>query len=179
MGAATSPSVRKRSRGTPSVPFDDDNAARLALANRVFFRLYQCANLLHKTGSSALEEVGLTTQQWAVLAALSRPEAAGGMTVNELARYLMVSRQNLSGVLQRMERNGHLAGGADPRDGRARLITMTPPGRELWQQRALPKIAAYYGRAVEGMSLEDLTRALHYLLTLLDNMTALDAPEDG
>ncbi|HMW22464.1 MAG TPA: MarR family transcriptional regulator, partial [Burkholderiaceae bacterium] len=74
------------------------------LANRVFFRLYQCANMLHKTGSRAIEAEGLTTQQWAVLGALSRPAVSGGMGVGDLARYLMVSRQNLSGVLSRMER---------------------------------------------------------------------------
>lgn len=181
MSAATSPSTSPLGRTSPVSPPEDGDAARLALANRVCFRLHQCANMLHKTGSRALEEEGLTTQQWAVFGALSRPEAAEGMTVNELARHLMVSRQNLSGVLQRMERNGHLAGGTDPRDGRARLITMTEDGRALWQQRALPKIARYYGRAVAGMSLEDLTHTLHYLLALLDNMTAIDGqePEPG
>ncbi len=60
---------------------------KLELANRLFFRLYQCANMLHKTGSRAVESEGLTTQQWAVLGALSRPESKGGMSVNDLARY--------------------------------------------------------------------------------------------
>lgn len=148
---------------------------RMALANRLFFRLYQCANMLHKTGSRALEAEGLTTQQWAVLGALSRPEAAEGMTVNELARYLMVSRQNLSGVLARMERSGHLSGAADERDKRARRITLTADGLEVWHHRALPLIQGYYGRAVAGLSDDDLTHALHYLLQLLDNMAAIDA----
>jgi hypothetical protein len=57
---------------------ENTDAARMALANRVFFRLYQCANMLHKTGSRAVEAEGLTTQQWAVLGALSRDEAEGG-----------------------------------------------------------------------------------------------------
>ena len=38
----------------------------------LFFRLYQSANMLHKTGTKAVEAEGLTTQQWAVLGALSR-----------------------------------------------------------------------------------------------------------
>ncbi len=155
-----------------------DEKARLELANRLFFRLYQCANMLHKTGSHALEDEGLTTQQWAVLGALSRPEAADGMTVNQLAHYLMVSRQNLSGVLQRMERNGHLRGEPDPRDGRARLVTMTAGGHQLWEQQALPKIHRYYQRATAGLSDDDLTHALHYLLRVLDNMNAIDSSAD-
>lgn len=59
-------------------PNENDASARMALANRVFFRLYQCANMLHKTGTRAVENEGLTTQQWAVLGALSRDEAKGG-----------------------------------------------------------------------------------------------------
>ena len=48
---------------------------KIEMANRLFFRLYQCANMLHKTGSRAVEAEGLTTQQWAVLGALSRDKA--------------------------------------------------------------------------------------------------------
>jgi hypothetical protein len=60
--------------------------AKMELANRLFFRLYQCANMLHKTGSRAVEQEGLTTQQWAVLGALSRDKAQGGMSMGDLAR---------------------------------------------------------------------------------------------
>ena len=165
-------------RTSDSLIQDDEleiDPVRLALANRLFFRLYQCANMLHKTGSRAVEAEGLTTQQWAVLAALSRPEAAGGMSVNELARYLMVSRQNLSGVLRRMERNDHVATGPDPRDGRYRLVTLTANGRRVWSEESQPKIAAYYEQALQGMSTDDVTHALHYLLRILGNFTVLDA----
>ena len=88
------------------------------MANRLFFKLYQCANMLHKTGSRAVEAEGLTTQQWAVLGALSRPVAQDGMSIGELARYLMVSRQNLAGVIGRMERDGHVEVTLDTRDRR-------------------------------------------------------------
>lgn len=149
--------------------------ARIELANRLFFRLYQCANMLHKTGTRAVETEGLTTQQWAVLGALSRPEAQPGMSVGDLARYLMVSRQNLSGLISRMERDGHVGSAPDGRDRRSRLVSMTESGREVWQQHALPKIHAYYEQALDGFSVSDITHALHYLLKLLDNMKALDA----
>ena len=149
--------------------------ARMELANRVFFRLYQCANMLHKTGTRAVESEGLTTQQWAVLGALSRPQAEGGMSMGDLARYLMVSRQNLSGLVSRMERDGHVASAPDGRDRRSRLVTMTDSGRHVWQVEALPKIHAYYGQALDGFSVNDVTHTLHYLLKLLENMQRVDA----
>ena len=93
------------------------DATRAELANRLFFRLYQCANMLHKTGTRAVEEEGLTTQQWAVLGALSRPAVQEGMSIGDLARYLLVSRQNLSGLISRMERDGHVTSAPEAATG--------------------------------------------------------------
>ena len=43
------------------------------VANRVFFRLYQASNLMHKQGTRYVGKFRTTTQQWAVLGALARP----------------------------------------------------------------------------------------------------------
>lgn len=150
------------------------DAAMMELANRLFFRLYQCANMLHKTGSRAVEAEGLTTQQWAVLGALSRDEAEAGMGIGELARYLMVSRQNLAGLISRMARDGHLSIASDARDRRSRIVTMTETGRHVWQVRAQPKIRAYYKEVLADFSINDTTHTLHYLLKILENMKRLD-----
>ena len=150
------------------------DVVKMELANRLFFRLYQCANMLHKTGTRAVEAQGLTTQQWAVLGALSRPEVADGMSVGDLARYLMVSRQNLSGLISRMERDGHLGSAPDGRDRRSRRITMTESGREVWVNEAQPNIRRYYGQVLAGFSVGDMAHTLHYLLKLLGNMERLD-----
>lgn len=152
---------------------------KMEMANRLFFRLYQCANMLHKTGSRAVEQEGLTTQQWAVLGALSRTEAAGGMAIGDLARYLKVSRQNLSGVIGRLERDGNVQSAPDPQDRRSRLVQMTPHGSDVWQNQALPKIHAYYEHVLADFSINDTAHTVHYLLKMLDAMTQLDAPDDA
>lgn len=152
----------------------DAPEARRELANRLYFRLYQCANMMHKTGTRAVESEGLTTQRWAVLGALSRPEAQAGMAVGDLARYLMVSRQSLAGIVRHLEADGLVAHRADPDDRRSRLIHITDVGRIRWHDDALPRIHEFYDEAVAGLSLEDLGHALHYLVRLLDNMIAID-----
>jgi DNA-binding MarR family transcriptional regulator len=131
--------------------------------------------MLHKTGSRAVEEEGLTTQQWAVLGALSREKTQGGMSIGELARYLMVSRQNLSGLISRMERDGHVAVAPSGEDRRSRVVTMTESGRHVWQVLALPKIRGYYDEILVDFSVNDVTHTLHYLLKILENMQRLDA----
>lgn len=153
--------------------------AKMELANRLFFRLYQCANMLHKTGSRAVAAEGLTTQQWAVLGALSREKAQGGMSIGDLAKYLMVSRQNLSGLISRMERDGHVAIAQDGQDRRSRVVTMTDSGRHVWQVRALPKIRGYYGEILGDFSVNDLSHMLHYMLKMLANMQRLDDAWSG
>jgi DNA-binding MarR family transcriptional regulator len=149
--------------------------AKMEMANRLFFRLYQCANMLHKTGSRAVEAEGLTTQQWAVLGALSRNSVQGGMSIGDLARYLMVSRQNLAGLLNRMERDGHILVAADTNDRRSRIVSMTDSGRHVWQVLAQPKIRDYYAQILADISINDTAHILHYLLKILENMQRVDA----
>jgi len=121
-----------------------------------------------------VEAEGLTTQQWAVLGALSRTSAQGSMSIGDLARYLMVSRQNLAGLVGRMERDGHVAIVQDERDRRSRLVTMTESGRHVWQELARPKIRAYYDQVLQDFSVNDTVHTLHYLLKILDNMKRID-----
>ncbi len=64
-------------RRADAAPPNDQADARFDIANRLFFRLYQASNLMHKTGSRSLAAFGITTQQWAVLGALSRPSVRG------------------------------------------------------------------------------------------------------
>jgi DNA-binding MarR family transcriptional regulator len=153
-------------------------SVRLELANRLFFRLYQCANMLHKTGSRAVEAEGLTTQQWAILGALSRQEVQRGMSIGDLAKYLMVSRQNLAGLIGRMERDGHVSIATDSRDRRSRIVTMTKSGRRVWHVQAQPKIRAYYDEVLADFSINDVTHTLHYLLKMLGAMQRLDRGPD-
>jgi DNA-binding MarR family transcriptional regulator len=147
---------------------------RIDLINRIFFKLYQCANMMHKTGTRAVQDEGLTTQQWAVLGSLSRQEAAKGISMGDLARYLMVSRQNLAGLVTRMERDGHVKVMEDKRDRRSRLVVITESGRHVWLDKALPKINGYYLQAMSEFSTTDMSHTLHYLAKLLDNMGQVD-----
>src|SRR5690348_10033640 len=89
------------------------------LNNRIFFRLFQVANTLQK---QAVKELGVTTVQWAVLGALSDPRPTYGVSVGTLADFLVVSRQNLDGVLKRLERDGLVERVMDPEDKRGRVV---------------------------------------------------------
>lgn len=150
----------------------EKSLANIEINNRLFFRLFQAANTLHTKGTQALEGFGVTTQQWSVLGALSRPQAAEGMTVNELSRYLLVSRQNLTGLLNRLERDGLIERLTSEEDRRARKVRLSAQGEALWASLADP-IHAFYDEALKGFSFDDRLAFIHYINMLQRNMSQL------
>lgn len=143
------------------------------VANRLFFRLYQCSNLMHKNGTKYMSEFGSTTQQWAVLGALARPRVrTQGMSVKDLIEFLLLSRQNLTAVLDRLEARGWVERVKDPEDGRSRLIKLTVKGETIWAQM-LNSIRSFYGDALEGFSLEDQILLYRLLDRMKDKLSAV------
>lgn len=144
-----------------------------SVANRLFFRLFQASNILQKQTTSA---VGLTTVQWAVLGALSRQGHEEGVAFNDLTDYLVVSRQNLDGVLKRLEREGHVRRIPHPDDGRARLILLTSQGREFWESLQ-PRIHDFYAQGLKSFGFDDTVSLLHYLNQLQKDLEEITSQE--
>ena len=165
----------------PSQPAPDEasvNAMTAGLRNRLFFRLYQTANLLNKTGTKALEDHGVTTQQWAVIGALADSRSSPGISVGDLAGLLMVSRQNLTGVLSRLESRGLITRAVDARDKRSRFICLTDKGWQRWADMQ-PEIDAFYRTSLADFSNSDIITAMHYLEKLRSNFRALEREQGG
>lgn len=137
------------------------------LNNRIFFRLFQVANTLQK---QAVKELGVTTVQWAVLGALSDPRPTSGMSVGTLADFLVVSRQNLDGVLKRLERDGLVERVTDPADKRARMVRLTREGFAFWADLR-ERIFHFYDQAMAGFKFDDRVALAHYLNEMLRDLT--------
>jgi DNA-binding MarR family transcriptional regulator len=141
-----------------------------AIHNRLFFRLFQVGNTLDR---QTRKELGITTVQWAVLGALSRPQAKSGMSFSELAEYLVVSRQNLDGVLKRLERDSHVQRVSDAADRRAKRVVLTAKGRSFWGSLQ-SKIYEFYRQALPGVRFDDKVMFVHLLNTLNTQMKQID-----
>jgi len=145
-----------------------------SIHNRLFFRLFQAGNTLDRQSIKAL---GITTVQWSVLGALSRPQVAEGMSFSELAEYLVVSRQSLDGVLKRLERDDHVIRVTDTVDRRAKKVVLTRKGREFWSSLQ-PKIYEFYRQALASFRFDDKVSLVHFLNQLNAGMTGVNL-EDG
>jgi MarR family transcriptional regulator, organic hydroperoxide resistance regulator len=138
------------------------------IANKLFFKLYQSSNLMHKAGTSAVSSFGTTTQQWAVLGALSRSQAVDrGLSVKELMEYLMVSRQSLTAILDRLEAAGLIDRTRTEGDGRLRHVRLTDKGVKTWADMG-PSIRGFYEAALTDFSMEES----YLLMRLLDRLSA-------
>ncbi|ETZ57443.1 marR family protein [Mycobacterium sp. MAC_080597_8934] len=61
------------------------------------------------------------------------PLAAGGLHASDLADRLRVSRQAVAQAVAALERHGYVTRTPDPTDARARIIELTPRGRQALQ----------------------------------------------
>ncbi|MFK5980665.1 MAG: MarR family transcriptional regulator [Rhizobiaceae bacterium] len=113
--------------------------------------------------------MNLTTQQWSVIGALSRPGFEEGMGVGELSEFLQVTRQNLTGLLDRLEKQSITQRVINPNDGRARLVQLTKKGWNTWDILA-PKLSSFYNCALDTFTAEEMTHFLLFMDKLQANL---------
>ncbi|HXH39606.1 MAG TPA: MarR family transcriptional regulator [Thermoanaerobaculia bacterium] len=87
----------------------------------------QLANLLTRRLSPVFEKAHVTPQQWAILSVLDR--SGGPMSLAALARAMMVSKQNMTGMMARLEQLGFAERADDPEDLRSSRVGLTRRGR--------------------------------------------------
>ena len=134
---------------------------------------------MHKVGTRAVSRFGSTTQQWAVLGALARPRIGQvGMSVKELIAFLLLTRQNLSIVLDRLESRGWIERMQDLEDRRSRRIRLTETGQAEWT-RMLVEIGGFYEASLAGLSSEELLQLYRLLDRLRDGLATMASEENG
>lgn len=146
-----------------------------AIHNRLFFRIFQVASTLER---QAQRELGISSVQWSVLGALSRQQADNGMLFTDLVEYLGVSRQNLDGVLKRLERDAQAFRQEDPIDRRAKRVYLTKKGRKHWDGLR-ERINEFYYQSLEGFSFDDKIAFVHYLNRVQNQMKGIDLSKCG
>src|SRR3954471_3933306 len=112
----------------------------------------------------ALETHGLSVPQFDILATLGFEE---GITQQELAQRLLVTKGKICGMIDRMEASGWVERRPDPEDRRANRLFLTDPGRQLLG-RAFPDQQRILGRMFESLG-EAQTQRLYQLMGQLED----------
>jgi len=106
---------------------------------------------------------GLTEQQWRVLRALAESK---GLAATALAARTLILRPSLTGIIDRLERDGLVVRKKSATDGRKACICMTPRARRLYN-RIMPLVEAEYAGMRSGFdekSWEALYDSLFHLI---------------
>lgn len=143
------------------------NSSRDHLNNKLFFRLFQAANIYE---TQAMRELGFSAVTGATLGALYRdPEA---MLFAELYAYLGVSRQNLDAVLKGLEKKGLVERIEAEDDRRKRMVRLTQDGIEAWKdlhQRSLE----FFRQGTKGVSATEMTDCIETLARIARRLRSI------
>jgi DNA-binding MarR family transcriptional regulator len=128
----------------------------------------QLANLLTRRLSPIFERARVTPQQWSILSVLADSETA--MTLAGLARKMMVSKQNMTGMIARLEQLGLAERHDDPKDLRSSRVQLTRRGRAL-VEKFRPVYLEWRGKLGHDLPERDiaaLTRTVDRLIAELE-----------
>ena len=128
----------------------------------------QLANLLTRRLAPIFEKSKITPQQWAVLSVLGESDAP--MTLAGLARKLLVSKQNMTGMVARLEQLGLAERGDDPNDLRSSRVQLSRRGRALVEKLrpAYSEWIGTLGKDVSERDMQSLTRTVDRLIAELE-----------
>jgi MarR family transcriptional regulator, organic hydroperoxide resistance regulator len=104
------------------------DSQQLKLSNQVCFPLYSVSRLLTKAYKPHLDELGVTYPQYLVLMVLWEND---GLTVNQIAKKLLLNTNTLSPLLKRMEKMEILERNRSSNDERIVIIQLTDKGKQL------------------------------------------------
>ncbi len=131
---------------------------------KVVTTLHRFHNRLERRMAEALGVHGLTLPQFDVLATLWHGE---GITQQELAERLLVTKGNVVGLIDRVSTAGWVERRPDPEDRRANRLYLTVAGRNLLAEAWPSQIA--HNQKIFGTLTEGELRLMHELLVRLDH----------
>src|SRR3954464_14679653 len=128
----------------------------------------QLANLLTRRLAPVFEKARVTPQQWAILSALSRNNTP--MSLASLARTMMVSKQNMTGMMSRLEQLGFAERADDPEDLRSYRVVLTRRGRATIE-KLRPAYEQWRDALGAELSERDLAVAAKTIETLIETLS--------
>lgn len=136
------------------------------LERRVGYIAKRLQQTLRAATDAALHEHGLTTPQYAALAALAEQP---GLSNSELARRGFVTRQTMNEILVGLERAGLAERGHSPHGGRVQPAALTSAGKRV-VRAADPAVIGVERQMLAGLGPEQETILLDLLRGCVDNL---------
>lgn len=96
----------------------------------IILHVLRLAAQINRMGLRLVEGTGLSSvQQWQLLGIIARNE---GITLGKLSHEILVTKQNMTGLIERMQNGGWVSTWSDPSDKRITRVKITEKGREVF-----------------------------------------------
>lgn len=141
---------------------------RAHLARRALLDILRVANLLDRRGGALARQAGITSAQWLTLGLLARV-GDRGLTPTELCRQLCVSKQNITGMILRLENKGLVTRRPEPHDRRSFRVVATPAGHET-VTRLEPEGSEFFLGQVSGLEADELAALADAVSNILERL---------
>jgi DNA-binding MarR family transcriptional regulator len=135
---------------------------------RIWFRIIRLNRRATNAVAAELKTLGLSIPQFDLLSTLTERE---GLSQQELAERLYVTKGNVSGLLDRMVEAGLVERRSIPGDRRSNALHLTPKGRDLANQ-GIEAQRSYVMRTLGTLSAQDLADLERIVLTWRDRARA-------
>lgn len=147
-------------------------------ALRVWFRMMRLSTRIRNAMASRLRSLDLSLPQCDVLTTLTEQE---GISQQELAKRLYVTKGNISGLIDRLTEAGFVERRTIDGDKRSHALYLTRAGRMMAQQGIAEQqayVAETFGR-LESLQLHDFDELLKVTRSFVRTVAARDSAEDA
>lgn len=112
---------------------------------------------------------GLSTKQWFLLRNLSDLPADPPPTITTLAKETDTTRQNVSKMLEVLQRQGYVALQHNAEDHRSQSVVLTESGAQILRQVAQEAVL-FFTELFSGISEEECVVSANVVIKLIDNL---------
>jgi len=140
---------------------------------QIIFTIFKLDNMLRRMGNRIAGVLGATQQQWAVLDILNEA-GPNGIPLSELGKSLDVTKGNITGLIDRMERDGLAKRKDDPKDRRVIRANITAKGKKVLRDIQPVKVQ-WASRLFDGFNTKDKKDIMYQLNRLMERVTDLES----
>lgn len=137
---------------------------------KIVVNILRGANLLSRTGGKLAAQVGLSSvKQWLLLGTVAEfPD----ISLSELRQNLRVTKQDITGMVDRLQQGGFVITQTDAGDRRVTHVRLTVAGREVLGR--LDLLAALSNQTIFALfSAVEMTTLEHLLERLVDHLSEI------
>lgn len=102
------------------------------IKTEITLNFLRISNLMSRHGAKMVADVGLSSiQQWVILCSIA---LKGEISIGELKNETLVTKQNMTGMIERLQQSNLVTVFPDPQDKRRTRVKLTEQGERVYEQ---------------------------------------------